>query len=236
LKKINKILISSILGIALSSNLFASEDSFFKGKLYTKISYEYMVPENDTIMEIQPTNELIGDEMNILKLGTGFTIEDPGGIFNGSQFGLYTTYSNDYETDISVGIDFTLALDKLRFGGVFVPYIGGGAGLGWRNDSRTRKNVSTSVNKYNYVSTEDLNSLRTPTVAVFEDDTNYVQMGFSLGIMARVSDNVDFKAGYVYHKKTYEVAYRLENSPKILNSLDIDQRYNGFQTSLNIKF
>jgi hypothetical protein len=195
-----------------------------------------MDPEDDTIMGIQPTNELIGDEMNIMKLGIGVTVEDPGAIFNGSQFGIYGTYSSDYETDISGGVDFTLAFDKLRFGGVFVPYFGGGIGIGWRDDGGTEKHVSTSVNKYNYVSTEDLNTLKTPTTAKFEEDTTYVQMGFSVGIMARLSENVDLKAGYVYHKKTYEVAYRLENSPEILNSLDIDQRYNGFQASLNIKF
>jgi len=116
------------------------------------------------------------------------------------------------------------------------PYFGGNVGIGYRKDKGLRKNVSTSVNRYTYITTEDLSTLRTPDIAEFEDNTKWVETGFSIGLQWFPSENLRVKGGYKYEYRTYNVKYRLDRSPEILNDIDINQRYNGWEASVSYSF
>jgi len=219
-----KILFLTLLSI---SSIFASE-------YYTEVSYEQISPEKDVVLGIQPTEELIGGDLDIYKFSVGFSVPKDSNQLAGSKFGFYGTYSNSEEKDISGGIDFTIENRSFNFLGI-TPYFGGNLGIGLRNDEGIVRETSTHVNKYNYITTEDLNTLRGTDYATFEKDTTWVEYGFSLGLEYRVGD-LSIKGAYLYQHRTYEVAYRLESSQNILNSLDINQRYNGFELSVAYRF
>lgn len=225
-----KVFISLSVLLGLSINLFSAN--------YVETTYENIIPQNSKVMGIQPTKELIGNNLSIVKISYGWSVtqtkktKEP---LNGSRFGFYGTFSNSVQRDLSCGLDFTLSNRNFNYHG-FTPYFGGGIGLGFRNDKGDRKNVSTSVNKYTYVTTKDLSTLKTPNVAIFQKDTTWIETSFSIGIEWFIKNNLSAKVGYKYQDRIYNVSYRLKGSPKILNDLTINQRYNGFEASLTYSF
>jgi len=223
--------IQIFLSTILASSLLTAAQPYVEG------TYQNMTAQSENVLGVQPQSELIGKELNIFKLSAGLEANNPEGewtTLNGSKAGFYLGLSNDYESDIAFGIDFTLTSPKFKWG-IIAPYFGGGIGFGTRSDGGSNKAVSTSVNKVSFI-TEDHNTLGTPTIAHFNKDTSYIQTFFSIGVQAQISQNVKFKGGYVYNKNSYELNYTLANSPGVENAIDSDARYNGFEVSLELVF
>jgi len=224
---IKKIALTTLLGL---TSLSAEGNHYLSGEL------QYLMAEDNNVLGIQPADELIGSELTIFKVGYGFVLpKDRNDIFSGSRFGLYGAFSNTEDMDIAFGLDFVLKNENMSFYG-FRPYFSGNLGLGVRDDKGSRKRTSTSVNKYTYVSTNDLSALNNPDTAIFQENTTWIETGFAIGVDYTFSNNVDLEIGYIYQKRSYEVNYVLESSPEIENSLNFDQRYNGIQVNVSYDF
>lgn len=198
---------------------------------YTKVDYINTFNQSKKILAIQPTDELIGEDSQKLKIGYGFEVNKGEDLSGG--FGLYL--SGDNNGEYGTGLDFQVGPGSLNFLGL-KPFFAGDVGLGFRNDKGDKKNLSTSINKVTAITALDYTPYMTPSVATMEDYTTFFLVGFQLGATYDFSDKLKGSVAYVFEKKTYSVNYRLDSSVNVLNAVNFDQRSNGVLVSLKYLF
>lgn len=222
-----KKVLSLTLIAGLSSSLLAAGN-------YGEISYNSITLDDHNILGVQPQAEFVGNYSGV-KVSLG-RIADVGTFADGSKAGIYiSSGKSGNSSDMGIGVDFKLKLSKFNIG-IVQPYFGGGVGVGRLDDKGIRRDVSTQVNVANYVTTGDLNTLKTPTKAYMDDYSSYVENYFVLGLDFVVSDKTMIHTGYKYNSKHYQLKYRLHSSIEVLNTITTTARYTGFQAGISHRF
>ena len=213
-----------------------------KFKTYVAIENSIVKSENDKLFNMQPISELVGKDGNRRSIRLGMS-----------------TYENDkYDNDLQKYRVYLFAYNNKEkndergwgFGGEFLSYnfekmpklglvFGGEIGFGWQNMKGEQRNVSTSVTKYLFVTTEqdkleqDQNK---PTVAVFTEDTWKLEAGLNLGLSYQIYKNLQADLDYVLRRNDYQVSYYNIDSKKQLNNMTFTTYTHNLKFSLSYSF
>lgn len=207
---------------------------FVNASGYISIEVEHLKGEKVNILGIQPTSELVDINPAIAKVKLGLSVSNPKSFLVGSQVGLYGAFGNNKWKSYEGGISFSLK--NKRFGlGVIHPYFDGHLGVGFSDNKNQKVQTTTSVNKLNFIKTRNLNDLKQTDKAIFSDNNTWLGYGFGVGLEITVG-HLNIKGGYIYHKREYQIKYRLKSSQDVLNNITFTQPYGGFAISFLYTF
>lgn len=214
---------STLIGSLFLSNANASE-------IYMGINQSFVDSENNKVLSYQPVDELVGGSGNQLEFRLGVTNSNIES--NEARVFLYVWNNSEKNSELGFGIGGEWIINPFEnkdFGFL----IGGQAGIGYQDVEGKKVNLSTNVNKVNYI----LNSTSfVPTVAQFEDNTYVLDIALTLGCTYKILENLSFDLGYVYKYDMYQVSYRNQDFTTVLNQLSFRQDNHMLKTALNYKF
>lgn len=216
-----------ILGTVLGLTLLAgSAQAEMKGDTYIAYENAQLISESSKLFGAQPIDEILGGDSMVHKLKYGAATEDWRIFWLGS-----VAPEKNNEIILGFGADW---IHKINDN--FSWYLGTEVGMGRQNVKGDTANVSTNATKVSYVISGISSQTYTPTQIKYEDNTELLTIGLTLGTTYKLSKNLDLSAQYNYRYDTYQVAYRNQDDTTILNSMTVKQDNHTFGLSLAYKF
>lgn len=213
--------ISKILvGILLCSSI-ASAASFIG------INTGVNTSQDENIFGIQPTNELVGSGGSYNQIKYGFSNkENTGRVY---VFGWNNSEKNN-EVGFGIGADIIGGeiTKDLKF------LLGGSAGYGWQGVKGSTAKTSTDANKLSFVTGGAQTT--TPTTITYQEDTAVLNINLTLGTNYKINDNWNADLAYVYTASYYQVSYRNDTTPNVLNQMSFGQDNHSLMVGLNYIF
>lgn len=213
--------LSKILVGALFCSSIASADSFMG------ISTSVSSSKDENIFGIQPTSELVGS----------------GGVYNEVKYGYanrdntgraYVFVWNNSEKNNEVG--FGIGADIM--GGEIIKdltyLLGGSAGYGWQGVKGDTARTSTNANKLAFVTGGAQTT--TPTTITYQEDTAVLNINLTLGTNYKINNDWNADVAYVYTASYYQVSYRNDTTPNVLNQMSFGQDSHSLKVGLNYIF
>lgn len=215
-----------ILGTVLAASLAISANAEMKGDTYIAYENAQLISESSKLFGAQPVDEILGGDAMVHKFKYGAASEDWRIFWLGSL-------SPDRNNEIILGFGADW-IHKINDN--FSWYLGTEVGMGRQNVKGDTASVSTNATKVSYVISGISPQTYTPTTIKYEENTELLTIGLTLGTTYKLSKNLDLSAQYNYRYDTYQVAYRNQDDTTILNSMTVKQDNHTFGLSLAYKF
>lgn len=189
----------------------------------------YTAPNNDKVMGVQPLKELVGDGGFKNEIAFGHVID------NSMKVGFVGSWIAK-EKEWSSGLEFIYKSEVHQIHSISVlPYVRSMIGIGGQMKSGSFQ-VSTQVNKANYVVTTNVNTLKKPDTAEWEKQPVFFTYSIEGGVDFQLSKNWSMNVGIEFQPKYWNLVYRNDSNKEILNSLSKTQYTYNAKIGLSYKF
>ncbi len=218
-----KLIAGTILGLGLLTTAAQAE---MKGDTFFAYENAQLISENSKLFDVQPTNEILGGDGMVHKLKYGSQTEDWRIFWLAS---LAPERNN--EIILGFGADWIHKINNN-----FSWYIGTEVGMGRQNVKGDTAKTSTNATKVTAVINGISPQTYSPTTIKYEENTELLTIGLTLGTTYKLSKNLDLSGQYNYRYDTYQVAYRNQDNTQVLNAMTVRQDNHTFGISLAYTF
>ena len=230
------------LGLAVYAQAYSSNDAYGvqqkfdavpNSALYTSVGVTFFTHQESKVLDIQPIDEIIGEGATQFDVKFGINAFQKSQSVDTARIYTYLWNTPEKNNEVGFGIGAEYLFEPLASIKNLQFLIGAQVGYGWQGVKGDTKRVSTSADKFSYLSSS---SIINPTDITYTDDSCVLDINLLLGASYHISKNLDLDIGYVYKNSRYQVAYRTAHNATILNALTLSQDSHGVRVGLNYKF
>jgi hypothetical protein len=219
-----KLVATLSIAAALATSIFAKDNYY--------IDYRVVgcnAPGNDKVLGIQPLSELVGDGGLRHEIAYGYKINSE------VKYGFVGTYMPS-EKEWSAGVEASFASRHgFNFAPRLKPYIRSGLSFGAQEKSGSFQ-ISTQIDKITYITADSLNDMNYAGGATWEDKPIFISVILEGGVNYEIVRGLNLNFGFEFQPKYWDIEYRTENDPDILNSLSVTQYYYNLKVGISYQF